>query len=77
MLTKVPQVPYYGMRAQPEKQIGDIWDENLILANRRIKDRDLKTYHIGNFDIDKEINKVFSTSRNPRRSHAKAVYSLI
>lgn len=70
-------MPFYGARARPKKTIGDIWDENLILANRRIKDRDLKTYHINNFDIDQQIDKVFNSKGHAHKPHSKAIYALI
>ena len=52
-------MPYQGARGKPKKVIDDIWDENLILTKAKAKDRELTQYHIGNFDVDKDINKMF------------------
>ena len=57
-----------GAKPNTKKEIQDIWDENLILSNRRAKDRELNQYHIKNFDIDSDITKVFN--KNHKISHS-------
>ena len=65
---KVKQVPYFGARGKPKKVINDIWDENLIMTKARAKDRELTQYQIKNFDVDKEINKMFKLHSKKRKS---------
>ena len=57
-------MPYHGARGTPKKVIDDIWDENLILTKAKAKDRELTQYKINNFDVDKDIKKMF-------KSHSK------
>lgn len=68
-------MPYFGARGSPKKVINDIWDENLVLTRARAKDRELTQYHIKNFDVDKEISKVFKLHHKKKR--AKGYESLI
>mgnify|MGYP001801232880 CR=1 FL=1 len=50
-----------------KKIINDIWDENLILTHAASKDRELTQYKIGNFNIDKDISKMFKTKKKNSR----------
>lgn len=45
----------------PQIPIDDIWNEKLIIRNKRLNDEDAFRYKIKGFDIDADIEKMFGT----------------